>query len=287
MWRSTSSGEMPGRLGRDPHRGDACGQQLLDARRDAARGRPVRRDVRRHDGLVGHRLEGAHRRPASAVCRVLAVGGAGRLARRRAGRRLGGAWSVRAPERATALRVGTALATGCGRCLPLAVGRRRGARRRRAAARRGAAGVASPGRGGCRRAPAAEASRGVLRRLARSPDARAAPAARAPFGTALAAFAGFLSAPSPGLPRPRDALRSRPSVVPPCSPHVADRAGGAPAAPVTADPKTPPPGSPSRPPARSPRRPPGSCRPARSPAPHASAGCPARGRRRGTGSGRC
>jgi hypothetical protein len=69
---------------------------------------------------------------------------------------------VRAPERATALPVGAAaLATGRGRCLP--DGRL----------------VGDVG-AGATWVSVGTAMRGVLRRLARSPDARAAPAARAP-----------------------------------------------------------------------------------------------------------
>jgi hypothetical protein len=82
-----------------------------------------------------------------------------------------GCRAVRAPDLATALFVGmeAAFATGWGRCFArLVVGE--------------AAEEAAAGAGAVWAAAGREevASSGVLRRLARSPDARAAPAARAP-----------------------------------------------------------------------------------------------------------
>jgi len=115
------------------------------------------------------------------VCRAAGSSSDGGSVRRsaRSGRGTGATGDVvrrvlagRAPDRATALRVGTALATGRGRCWPLGGD--------------SGAGVGSAGtvvgvvEGAPVRGAEPTAISGVLRRLARSPEARAAPAARAP-----------------------------------------------------------------------------------------------------------
>ena len=199
-------GRDAGGLGRHPHRRDAGGQQLLDAGGDTARARHRVGDgwgttssvtpcsartfgapVRRAAGfaVAGRRAAaGGGRRPTRAGCGRAAEPGGPGAGGRRSGPPPCGSGPPWPPDAAGACRSRSAWTRGPG------------SRRRRGVA----ASVPGVGCGsGCRLpagavvAPAAAMS-GVLRRLARSPEARAAPAARAPVRAGFFAAVGFFAA---------------------------------------------------------------------------------------------